>query len=125
MTERFSTWAWLGVGLVLGGLSFAAGRLDAQCQYLCRDAKQECLYSGNGTIVQPQDTCNLKRWAQVPDGTNTNCNGTATQSVNICVGAGSYCQAPASGQYSRLVSGGGGCGSCSGSTTIACCQSCS
>jgi hypothetical protein len=121
MSERFLTWGSLFLGLVLGGLSFSAGRLDAQCQYLCTDTHNECLYASSGTIVLPQGVCNLKRWAG--GGLNVNCNGTTTQTVKLCSGAGSYCQAPAAGQYSSL--GFGTCGSCSGTTTIACCQSCS
>ncbi len=124
MFGRVSTWAWLGVGLVLGGLSFAAGRLDAQsCGYNCANTWGECLYSGSGTIVMPKGNCLLKRWDET--GSNVNCNGSATQSVDICVGKNGYCYPPAAGQFSRLGDGYFDCGSCSGTTTIACCQSCS
>jgi hypothetical protein len=122
MNSHGLRWLMLVVGLGAGALSFAAGRSDAQCNKYCANTWGECLYTGSGQIVEPKGNCHLMRWYD--ESSSGKCSGSATQYANLCVGANGYCQAPASGEYSRLGDFHFDCGSCSGTTTLTCCASC-
>lgn len=123
-----TTLCWL-VLLALGGLAFWAGRAQA-CGKACNDPRNwggACIYSGNtGQILKPTSACNLWLWSSVGAGSG-NCNGSQTCGFMTCVGGDkTYCHAPAAGEYSVLDTGGtDSCGSCSGSTTVSGCSTCS
>lgn len=119
-----TTLCWLAL-LALGALSFWAGRAQA-CTNSCFTLPGGlCIYSGTtGQILSPNTTCPLKIWSS-GGGSAGNCNGTRTCGAMTCVGAGTYCRAPGSGEYSFMENAGNGCGSCSGSTTFSGCNTCS
>jgi hypothetical protein len=120
MNERRKFPPWVAALALLSlGAAYTGGRVYGQCTKTCATYNiGYCVYSGTGQILQPQSSCLLLRWASA--GSGSYCYGSVTTNAKFCVGDGSYCQYPASGEYSNLT----GCGSCSTNTTMSCCSSC-
>lgn len=122
-----TTLCWLTL-LALGGLAFWAGRAGATCSQSCKPLNGSlCIYSGSsGQILKfTGSSCSLRVWSNTAG--SGNCSGSQTCGFMTCVGGvTTYCHAPGSGEYSEMdVGSGDTCGSCSGSTTLTGCQTCS